>query len=191
MNVDARTPLVFDVHALIGRPGAYERIDVAEPADPGIATDVVRVAEDATVRLTGLLESVREGILVTGRASATGRSECSRCLDPVEVPIAADLQELYVWSANEAVPNESGERLPYLDADLLDLRPAVRDGLILDMPLAPLCSPDCPGLCPECGQRLRDDPDHRHEATDSRWAALNDLRDRLHDEQSAPTSKER
>jgi len=57
--------------------------------------------------------------------------------------------------------------------DLIDLEPAVRDAVVLALPTNPLCRPDCPGLCPECGVHFDDLPaDHRHEDVDPRWAAL-------------------
>ena len=63
-----------------------------------------------------------------------------------------------------------------MDGDLLDLEPAVRDAIVLSLPQNPLCTPDCPGLCPVCGFRLADDPSHAHEEVlDPRWAALRDL----------------
>jgi uncharacterized protein len=52
----------------------------------------------------------------------------------------------------------------------------LRDAVVLALPFQPLCQDDCPGLCVECGARLADDPDHRHEdPTDPRWAALAEL----------------
>ena len=60
--------------------------------------------------------------------------------------------------------------------ELLDLEPVLRDAVVLALPQNPLCGPDCPGLCPECGARLADDPDHTHgEAIDPRWSALSQL----------------
>jgi uncharacterized protein len=48
--------------------------------------------------------------------------------------------------------------------------------VVLALPFQPVCQDDCPGLCTECGARLADDPDHRHEAAvDPRWAALQQL----------------
>ena len=179
MTTSAAAPFVVDVRPLLGKPGAYQRVELSEPAGDGIATPVVSVPADSAVDVTALLESVREGILVTGTASATGTAACSRCLDPVAVDLVADLQELYAWNAEEAEVDEFGERGPHLDGELLDLRPAVRDDLMLEMPLAPLCDPDCPGLCPQCGARLADEPDHVHETGDPRWAALSDLKDDL------------
>jgi len=62
-----------------------------------------------------------------------------------------------------------------LEGDLIDLEPALRDTVVPALPFQPLCRPDCPGLCSECGARLADDPDHSHETLDPRWAALGGL----------------
>lgn len=190
MTTSAGAPFVFDVRDLIGRPGGYDRVDVTESAGPGVRTDAVSVPEDAPIRVQAMLESVREGVLVTGTATAAGEAVCSRCLDPVTVDLDAALQELYVWTVDEAEIDDLGERAPHLDGESLDLTAPVRDGLILEMPLAPLCADDCPGLCPQCGIRLADEPDHQHDVSDPRWAALSALKNDLLSEQ-AQSSKEK
>lgn len=190
MTTTDGAPFVVDVRPLIGKPGTYQRLSLTEPAGPGVSTPAVTVPETQPVTVDVMVESVREGVLVTGAAKATGDAVCSRCLDPVSVDLTADLQELYAWNAAEAETDELGERGPHLDGDWLDLRPPVRDGLMLDMPLAPLCDADCAGLCPRCGIRLDDHPGHAHETSDPRWAALSALKDDLLDEQ-AQTSKEK
>lgn len=189
MTTTAGAPFVIDVRALIGQPGAYERLTLTEPAGPGVCTEIVTVPETQPVTVQIMLESVREGVLVTGGATTTGDAVCSRCLDPVRVPLVAELQELYAWTAEEAEVDELGEMGPHLDGEVLDLRPAIRDGLILEMPLAPLCDADCPGLCAQCGARLADDPEHQHETTDPRWAALSALKNDLLGEQAEPSKE--
>jgi uncharacterized protein len=63
-----------------------------------------------------------------------------------------------------------------MEGDLIDLEPLLRDAVVLALPFQPTCSEDCPGLCPECGTRLADQPGHTHEAAvDPRWAALQQL----------------
>src|SRR5690606_37441443 len=99
-----------------------------------------------------------------------------RCLDDIGGEITVDVQELYAYPGR--VPSEEAEAdvEREVEDDLIDLEPALRDALVLALPLAPLCRDDCPGLCPQCGARLADDPQHRHETTGPRWAALAKLR---------------
>ncbi len=82
------------------------------------------------------------------------------------------LQELFAYTPGD----DPDEDQPLLEGDLLDLEPALRDAVVLALPLTPLCDEDCAGLCAECGERLDDlPPDHAHGATDPRWSALQDL----------------
>ncbi len=85
-----------------------------------------------------------------------------------------DVQELFVYE-DHALPGEDDE-VSTLQDDLVDLEPLLRDAVVLALPFQPLCTDDCPGLCPDCGARLADDPDHAHEAAvDPRWAALTEI----------------
>lgn len=114
-----------------------------------------------------------EGVLVTGTASVTLSGECVRCLDALDETLVADIQELYLYDDGGA---ELAEDESHLKAEMFDLEPVLRDAVVLALPHNPLCGPDCPGLCSECGARLADDPDHAHdEAIDPRWAALSQL----------------
>src|SRR5699024_7817835 len=115
------------------------------------------------------LEAVMEGVLATGSASVHVIGECVRCLDPIEDDIEVTFQELYVFS-------NPGEDEIQIQDDQLDLEPVLTDAVVLALPLNPVCDPQCPGLCVECGARMADDPDHTHgEAIDRRWAILPQL----------------
>jgi uncharacterized protein len=82
---------------------------------------------------------------------------------------SVDFQELYVYPESDAEDDEAFR----LSGDDLDLEQAVRDALVLDLPFQPLCRPDCPGLCVECGFPFAEDPEHHHDdRIDPRWAAL-------------------
>ncbi len=152
---------------------------VPAPADLGIA-GVIAVPEGADVELDLRLESVMDGVLVTGTAHAPATGECVRCLEPVERELAADFQEMFSYpdadtrTAVKADPGDDAEDegTLHLEDDLFDLEPVLRDAVVLALPMQPVCREDCPGLCPECGVRLADEPDHHHEAADIRWAAL-------------------
>lgn len=134
---------------------------------------VIAVAEAAEVQLDLMLESVIDGVLVTGAVRYGFDGECARCLSELAGTRSTDLSELYLWEP-PAQEDPDAEPLPLVAGGLIDLSEAVRDAIVLDLPLAPLCRDDCPGLCSECGARLADDPDHQHEVADPRWAALAD-----------------
>ena len=95
--------------------------------------------------------------------------------------LEADFQELFAYPDADARTTESDDDAEdeedtfYIEDDLFDLEPVLRDAVVLALPLQPVCREDCPGLCSECGARLADDPDHHHDAVDMRWAALQEL----------------
>jgi uncharacterized protein len=147
-------------------------------------------------------EAVTEGVLVTGSATAPLAGECARCLRPLTISVTAGFTELYLYADgrprdgrrthdkhdkhdrrnsrewfDEDTEQDDEER--YLDGDLLDLEPVLRDAVVLALPMSPLCLQDCPGLCVECGVPLADaDPGHGHgDAPYPRWAALEQLGD--------------
>ena len=191
-RLDHRNPLVFDTHELGRRPGALQRLTrtIDAPKDFGIQ-GVVGVPEGAPVELELRLESVMEGVLVTGTARAQAEGECVRCLEPVELELDADFQELFSYPDADdrgrviAEPGDDAEddedRFFLLEDGLFDLEAVLRDAVVLALPMQPVCQEDCPGLCAECGARLADDPDHHHDAVDIRWAALQGLAGSLED----------
>jgi uncharacterized protein len=144
-------------------------------APAGLGLEVLRVPDGSPVELDLRLEAVMEGVLVTGTARAGFEGECARCLEPISDEIEVRFQELFVYDDQDVDPEEELE-VSTLQDDLVDLEPLLRDAVVLALPFQPLCQDDCPGLCPECGARLADDPDHAHDApVDPRWAALSGL----------------
>ena len=124
-------------------------ITASAPANLGV--ELVSVPEGAELELDVELERVTEGVLVTGTVRAPLVGECARCLDMFASATEVRFTELFT---HEAGDDDADGYL--LDGDLLDLEPALRDALVLELPLAPLCAEDCPGLCSECGVRLAD-----------------------------------
>jgi uncharacterized protein len=156
--------------------------DVEAPAELG--TDVIGIPEGSALVLDLRLESVMEGILVSGTVRGRAAGECVRCLDAVSLDVEADLQELYVYPGRTP-EGEEDEDLREFEDDLIDLEPAIRDAVVPALPFQPVCREDCPGLCSECGARLADDPGHHHDSADPRWAALQDLSQALRDEKES------
>ncbi len=147
-------PLVFDTRGL--GPGAVLRHTRTAPAPADLAVELAGIPEGSELALDVQLEGVAEGVLVTVTVQAPLAGECARCLEPVSSTTRVWFRELFGYEASE----EGGY---LLDGDLLDLEPALRDALVLELPLAPLCAEDCAGLCVECGVRLADaGPGHGH-----------------------------
>jgi len=161
--------LVFDTHVLGRRPGTEKTYDLVVEAPDDLGRGVLGVPKGSSIDLELRLEAVMDGVLATGTASACAVGECVRCLDAVESDLDVDFQELYVY-------DDPGEDELALEGELLDLEPVLTDAVVIALPQNPLCDPECPGLCPECGARLADAPDHAHdEAIDPRWSALTRL----------------
>src|SRR5215472_1628898 len=167
-------PLVFNTRALSRRPGSQhtEARTVPTPAD--LSTGMAHVPEGADIELDVRLESVTEGVLVTVAAIAPVAGECARCLKPVASSVEVTCRELFSYEQEAGDGQEDGYSL---DGGLLDLEPALRDALVLALPLAPRCQEDCPGLCAECGVRLAQAGSGHHHgpALDPRWAALRQI----------------
>jgi uncharacterized protein len=168
-RLDPRLPLVVDTRELNRRPGSQRKVDFTAPAPDDLGVGMIGVPPGATLDLHLRLESVMEGVLVSGTVTGPLAGECARCLDPVASYVEVDLQELYAYPESDATEDEADR----LDGDLLDLEPALRDAVVLALPLTPLCREDCGGLCVVCGAK-RDEVDCGHEVTpaDPRWAGL-------------------
>lgn len=143
-------------------------------------TDVIAIKAGSPVEVDVRLESVMEGVLVTGTVHGTATGACVRCLDPASVEVEGTFQELFAYADRAAHHHEVGvdsdeDDVYELVGDLVDLEPVLRDAVIPTLPFQPVCRDDCPGLCSECGARLADDPEHHHEVIDPRWSALSGL----------------
>jgi uncharacterized protein len=121
------------------------------------------------------------GAYLEGDVRATISEQCSRCLRPIETPVQTHFAEQY-YSTIDVVSGDAQEEPPRdakrIGSDFqIDLTPLLREELILATPLAPLCKPDCKGLCLACGRDLNEEP-HDHDApVDERWSTLAKLKE--------------
>lgn len=158
-RLDPRAPLVFDTRTL--RPGSMRTEDRTAAAPADLGAGMIGIPAGADLQLQVQLEGVSEGTLVTATVTAPLAGECARCLEEFTSSIRVRLQELYTYPDDDADGDDSDGY--QMHEDLLDLEPALRDALVLELPLSPLCSQDCPGLCAQCGARLADAGDgHTH-----------------------------
>ena len=169
-------PLVVSVTNLIHRPGTMETLTEVLPAPADLGNALIGVEEGSDIDLDIRMESVVDGILVTGSVVVDVHGECSLCLDPIDYEMSANIQELFVFEkAPAGGPEDEVDEQYAVEDDSIDLEPALRDAVILQLPFQPVCRDTCQGLCADCGARLEDDPGHHHEVLDPRWSALQGL----------------
>jgi uncharacterized protein len=155
------------------RAGSMREWDKTLPARPGWGVEMIGVPEGAPVQLHLRLESVMEGVLVSGTVDVPVTGQCARCLEPVQDTLQLDVQELYAYEGSTTEATSGEDEVRRIEGEQIDLAPLVRDTVVLTLPLSPTCTPDCAGLCADCGERLDDLPaDHSHEVVDPRWAGL-------------------
>jgi uncharacterized protein len=137
---------------------------------------MISVPEGADLQLDLHMDSVSEGVYVSGAISGPVDGECSRCLIDFHETMTVNVAELFAYEDSTTDETTEEDEVGRLQGDLIDLEPTLRDAVVLALPVNPLCREDCPGLCPECGTRWDELPeDHSHEQLDSRWAALSKL----------------
>lgn len=175
-QLNPRSPLVLDTRELPRRPGALRTVKRVVPAPADLGLELVGVPEGADLSLDLRLESVSEGVLVSGTVTGPVRGECGRCLRPIDDSVCVTLQELYAYENSTTDVTTDEDEVGRMQDDLIDLEPALRDAVVLTLPTNPLCRTDCPGLCPECGVHRDELPaDHSHQQIDPRWAGLSQL----------------
>jgi uncharacterized protein len=168
-------PFLWNVAGLLGEPPGAQR-------DHEIAGVTIDLGEDLSLAdpIAGHvhLSRTNRGILAGADLRTALALECSRCLREIAVPVTVQVDEEYLPSIDLA----TGHALPVTDEPdalrltghhELDLETPVREAIQLAEPIAPLCRPDCPGLCIVCGARLDEGVhDHPDEDVDPRLEAL-------------------
>lgn len=168
--------LQIEIAELVGNPGARKKITRSQPV-PGLRVPLGRVEDDEAVDIAVVAESVIEGVQVSGAVSGTLHLECSRCLVPFDQGFSHALDETFYLRPED-------EEAYRIEGSSIDLEPMVRDAILLAVPFRPLHTPDCKGLCPQCGaDRNLKDCGHRQQTFDTRWAPLGQLRELLTDKE--------
>lgn len=168
-------PWLVPVSTLRRSPGTRrEERRVGRVGELRVAGSIVPA--DSLVEAVAALDSVVGGIEVTAIVSAPWQGECRRCLTPVGGQLLCEVREMF-RARRESEPSSEDEETYPLGVDHLDLKPLVRDALLLELPIAPLCRADCQGLCPTCGADLNRGPcGCAEQSDDARWSVLDALR---------------
>ncbi|HXG27183.1 MAG TPA: DUF177 domain-containing protein [Candidatus Binatia bacterium] len=175
----APAPLRYPLAALLAEPVGAERRYEIHGATIALPEDM-RLVEplDGRVRM----RRTNRGVLVDATISTSIGGTCSRCLRDIEIPMTVEIHDealpsvdLATGQAVDVSAEPDATRLT--DHHELDLASLASDAISLEEPIVALCEEVCPGLCPECGERLG--PDHEPHATDDsdpRFAALKGFR---------------
>lgn len=171
--------LLENVARLLTEPAGSSRSVLVADATLDLGEDLALATPiSGTIRIA----RTNRGVLVTGSVSTALAETCSRCLRPVAVPVTVDLEEEVLPSLDIATGlpvrgDDEPDATRLTDHHELDLEPLVREGIQLAEPIAPLCRPDCPGLCVVCGGDLAGGShDHPEAPIDPRLEALRAFR---------------
>jgi uncharacterized protein len=166
--------LKIDLADIAGTPGARGRYSLSEDVAP--TEDLLCVGP-----VTGEFEVENSGslLLMRGKLHATVRLTCVRCLGSFVRPLDLTMEEEFATQETEpgvvTIDRDEPEACAMADF-VLDVSELVRQQLLLNMPMAPLCRDACQGICPNCGQNLNDGTCNcAREPADKRWAKLADL----------------
>jgi uncharacterized protein len=169
----AQNTAILDLGRFALSAGEARRVDLEVPlrelklAGQRYSANTERIPVRLDInRMTG-------GYALRVRYAVELRGPCMRCLEDAGRAFEIDVREL-------DQPDGGSDDLvsPYMDGDELDIEAWVRDALVLELPTQIVCSEDCKGICPVCGENLNEaDPDHHHEAPpDPRWAKLSEIK---------------
>ena len=162
----------IDVRDLTRQPGASRSVHLEESV-PGLHLELAEVPDDRPVACDLKIESVVEGLFVSGRLAGRMMLRCARCLKQFEQGFSVEVDEMFVRE-----PGPDDDAYPVDPQGVLDPEPMVRDAVMLAMPFSPLCNLDCLGICERCGgDRNLGECSCPQRAIDPRWAGLEGLFD--------------
>ncbi len=168
-------PLLWNVAGLLADTVGADRHYAVRDARIDLPDELRLVAPiEGAVRLS----RTNRGVLADADLHTAIAGECSRCLKELEIPLTLGIHEEYLptidlASGKAVVFDDEPDAMRLSDHHELDLEPAVADAIVLAEPIAPLCRPDCPGLCIVCGEPLETgDHDHPDDDIDPRLEAL-------------------
>ena len=182
----ARAGLLVGVSDLLQRPGARRQVQRVMPS-PGYQVGAATVPADVDIEIDLLVESTADPdtLAVHGTIRAPWTGECRRCLDPVDGVLELEVTEVF----SRAPDASSDDDVWPIEAHHIDVAAVVGDAVLLALPLAPLCGPDCrgpapdefPALSPDLAAADEPDADGEGDPTaeaprDPRWSALDELR---------------
>jgi len=171
-------PMIIRLDRLGDEPFEWQE-EITVPSDELEHPDLLAVGE---ITVVGKVSRSANGFFLRAALSYDQTSSCTRCLGEVADPVQSELDLLVLvrrdeMGSEELELDEDDLGVLVLDEPKLDTRPLVEEQVQLEVPMSPVCSPDCAGLCPHCGADLNAGPCGCQKEVDPRWAALAGLVD--------------
>jgi len=165
---DSRHALRLNIGFIVGLPVGSSREFLFDFPSLHLHPDLDLSGLSGTARVT----RTPQGLYLQFKMQALVQTECVRCLKELQQPLKIDFAELFAFTSRTV--SESGLILP--EDGYIDLAPLVREYMLLEIPINPLCTPDCKGLCAVCGENLNEFPhNHNDEVIDPRLSILKNL----------------
>jgi uncharacterized protein len=167
--------MIYNVAQLLKAPVGT---DIRAPIEGTLRMDDENITLLGPVEGDVRLQRTNQGVLASGTCDVTVRLDCARCLEPFDLPLHLPFAEVYLPTIDVV----TGHPLPQIGPDeqafpidahhQLNLSEAIRQQIVLALPMQPLCRADCAGLCPICGGNRNLRPCDCATRDDSRWEAL-------------------
>ena len=168
---DPHSPLRLNVGFVVAQSAGFSR---------DFPLDIPQINIPPDLHLNNLVGEIKvtrtpQGILLQADLQAFTELECVRCLTNIQQALNINITELYAFS--QRYVTDSGLLMP--ETGVIDLNPLLREYAVLEIPISPLCKPDCKGLCPICGNNLNESTcSHEDDSGDPRLASLKSLLDK-------------
>jgi uncharacterized protein len=170
----------LDVSDIKLEAGAHKRFPLSVQLDSVLESDGQEI-RFGPFDGEGEIWNIDGRLLVSASVSGEVEMVCSRCLSPVTVPLEVSFEEEFIEGDPESVPEADEEEevraVSFFQGDEIDLTEALRENILLELPMKPLCREECEGLCPTCGANRNENPCtcEGTGSVDPRLAILKDL----------------
>ncbi len=169
-------PFIIDVSSLIQGAESAREIEITGELS-SIEFGGALVEFISPLKLVAALKKASRGLTLRGEVKVEVKLRCSRCLKSFNYPLEFKADEVFALPEDLSHLPDEVEAFP-IHKGRIDLEPALKELIVLNLPFRPLCSEDCRGICPHCGKDLNVESCHcQQQADDVRWSALKKLKE--------------
>lgn len=144
----SQKPFRINIGFLINQPIGYSRVLPFELDEIDVSDGLFLRAVDGSIDLI----RTQDGLIARTMFDAEVESECSRCLTSFQKKITSEFEEFFTFPHVDS----SEDEINVPEDGNIDFEPILHDYMLMELPINPVCRPDCRGLCSICGQNLND-----------------------------------